>query len=437
MKLLLKKSETDVIIHVFIQDSSSATGEGLTGLVHNSASLTAYYVKPGGTLTALTLETIATLGTYAAPTSSAHARFKLVHDTNVPGMYEIHLHTDTLATNDYITIMLKGAADMVPLLIEIQLTDLDLNTVLTDASIADAVWDEPLTGSNHNDPTSAGRQLRELSSVAIRQETAQAGTASTITLDAGASAEDCIFDRNRISIVEGTGAGQSAIIILYIGATRVAIMDRPWAVIPDNTSVFQILAGSSETDCLDHGYAQAGAVGSITLKSDSSAINDFYKDCEVMITAGTGAEQQRLVTGYTGASQLATVSPNWKTAPDNTSIYHIKYAARKVADSLGATSKAQVNAECDTAISDAGLESNLGPGAILWPITVNDGDGNPIDNVAVWVSTDISGSNVVAGTRYTNASGVVSFMLDETDYYIWREKSGWNFTNPVPFTVTS
>ena len=128
MKLLLKKNETTVIIHVFIQDSSSTVGAGLTGLTFETGSLVAYYVKPGGTLTSLTLETISTLGTYQAPTSSAHMRFKLMHDTNAPGLYEIHLHTDTLATNDYITIMMHGAANMAPLLLEIQLTDFDLNT---------------------------------------------------------------------------------------------------------------------------------------------------------------------------------------------------------------------------------------------------------------------------------------------------------------------
>ena len=131
MKLLLKKNETSVIAHVFIQDASSSVGGGLTGLAYNTGSLVAYYVKPGGTLTAITLQDITTLGTYEAPTSSAHMRFKLLHNTNVPGLYELHLHTDTLATNNQIVIMMRGATNMAPLLLEIQLTDLDLNTVLT------------------------------------------------------------------------------------------------------------------------------------------------------------------------------------------------------------------------------------------------------------------------------------------------------------------
>ena len=131
MKLIYKKGVTSFITHVFIQDSSSTTGAGLAGLTFETASLVAYYVKPGGTLTALTLETIGTLGTYAAPTSAAHMRFKLVHDTNAPGLYEIQLHNDVLASGNAITIMMHGAANMAPLPLEIQLTDLDLNAAST------------------------------------------------------------------------------------------------------------------------------------------------------------------------------------------------------------------------------------------------------------------------------------------------------------------
>ena len=127
MKLLWTKSKTSAITHIFIQDSSSTVGAGKTGLVFNTANLVSYYVKPGGTLTSLTLETIASLGTYATPSSAAHMRFKLMHDTNAPGLYEIQVHPDTLATNDSIVIVMHGASDMALLLLEIQLTDFDLN----------------------------------------------------------------------------------------------------------------------------------------------------------------------------------------------------------------------------------------------------------------------------------------------------------------------
>jgi hypothetical protein len=69
--------------------------------------------------------------------------------------------------------------------------------------------------------------------------------------------------------------------------------------------------------------AQAGAAGTITLAAAASAVNDFYKGQNVAIYTGTGAGQARVITAYDGGTKVATVSPNWATAPDGTSWYVI------------------------------------------------------------------------------------------------------------------
>jgi hypothetical protein len=69
--------------------------------------------------------------------------------------------------------------------------------------------------------------------------------------------------------------------------------------------------------------ATAGAAGSITLDGSASAVNDFYKNALVLITAGTGANQVRTVSAYVGATKIASVTPNWTTTPDNTSVFVI------------------------------------------------------------------------------------------------------------------
>lgn len=74
----------------------------------------------------------------------------------------------------------------------------------------------------------------------VHSGTAQAGGTSTITLAAGASATDDIFNYQRIDILSGTGAGQSAVITDYNGSTKVATVDHPWQVQPDNTSVYRV-----------------------------------------------------------------------------------------------------------------------------------------------------------------------------------------------------
>src|SRR3972149_9860513 len=114
-KLNRKKGTASQILHIFIQDSSSTAGAGLTGLTFESASLACRYINPGGTLSgAITLETISTLGTYAAPTSHAYIRFKEVSSASPSqGIYELHIHNDWMnLTGGSVVIMLAGATNM-------------------------------------------------------------------------------------------------------------------------------------------------------------------------------------------------------------------------------------------------------------------------------------------------------------------------------------
>jgi hypothetical protein len=73
--------------------------------------------------------------------------------------------------------------------------------------------------------------------------------------------------------------------------------------------------------------------------------------------------------------------------------------------------------------------TSAGSGAVTWTYDVTDGS-DPIPGVGVWVSTDLAGSNVIAGTLTTDANGRVTFFLDAGTYYFWSQKSGFNFTNP-------
>ena len=54
---------------------------------------------------------------------------------------------------------------------------------------------------------------------------------------------------------------------------------------------------------------------------------------------------------------------------------------------------------------------------------------DPIADADVWATTDSAGSNVVASGR-TDQNGEITFYLDSGTVYIWRQKSGYNFTNP-------
>lgn len=121
-KFFIKKGTTSKLIHIFIQDSSSTTGAGLTGLTSGSTGLVCYRARQddgnaGGTQLVLSA---GTRGTWSS------GGFVEKDSTNMPGVYELGLDNAGLATgvND-VLYMLKGATNMAPLALEIQLVDFD------------------------------------------------------------------------------------------------------------------------------------------------------------------------------------------------------------------------------------------------------------------------------------------------------------------------
>jgi len=72
------------------------------------------------------------------------------------------------------------------------------------------------------------------------------------------------------------------------------------------------------------GTAQSATTNTLTLAADASATNDYYQYWQVLITAGTGSGQDHLrVTSYDGTTKIATLSGDWITTPDSTSVYKL------------------------------------------------------------------------------------------------------------------
>lgn len=75
---------------------------------------------------------------------------------------------------------------------------------------------------------------------------------------------------------------------------------------------------------LENGTMQAGsAAGTAVLRSATSLADDLVIGSIIYITGGTGAGQSRIVYDWVSASDTASVSPNWTTTPDNTSVYAV------------------------------------------------------------------------------------------------------------------
>jgi hypothetical protein len=148
-KLSLAKGTTSYRAYVFVQDSSVTTGAGKTGLAYNTAGLVAYYVRPGASATAITLATQTVTGAYAS------GGFVEVDGTNMPGVYRLDVPDAALASGvNAVIIMLKGAANMAPVVMEIELTGVD-NQNATTGGLANL--DAAIT--SRLAPTTAGRTL--------------------------------------------------------------------------------------------------------------------------------------------------------------------------------------------------------------------------------------------------------------------------------------
>ena len=70
------------------------------------------------------------------------------------------------------------------------------------------------------------------------------------------------------------------------------------------------------------GNAVSGTINTVTFDTWANASTSLYEDYQVWITAGTGAGQTRIISDYT-SGRVATVSEDWDTIPDATSVFEI------------------------------------------------------------------------------------------------------------------
>lgn len=132
MLISYKRGQGSIVLRVKIRNSSVSTGAGLTGLTSastgliistiadNEASATVY------TVAGSTIESITTLGTYAAPTATK-CRFKEVDSTNHKGVYEIQIADARFAVSNAksLLVSVSGATNAAECDALIPLQDVD------------------------------------------------------------------------------------------------------------------------------------------------------------------------------------------------------------------------------------------------------------------------------------------------------------------------
>jgi hypothetical protein len=306
MKLQLKTGTTSKRLGISIADASSNVGAGLTGLVYNSSGLTWYYWREdegnaGGT--SVTLAT-ATRGTWSS------GGFVEKDATNLPGEYEIGIPDAALAAGaKWVKMVLKGAANMVPVLIEIQLVAFNPDSA-TDLGLSTLTGNVPQTGDSYARIGATGSGLSSLAPAATALSTAQWTNARAALLD---YLDALISSRAPASTALSTAqwTNARAALLDYLDAAISSRLASASYTAPDNADIAAIKA---KTDSL--AFTVAGKVDANTLLVEGSDATDQIRDSIVSDA-----------TRFPGARIDATISSRLAgssyTAPDNADIVSI------------------------------------------------------------------------------------------------------------------
>lgn len=326
-------------IYVEILDSTSTTGGRKTGLAYNTASLTAYYVRNGGSATSITLATLA-----AANSAWSSGGFVEVSSTNMPGVYRLDVPDAALATGvPDVTITLKGATGMVQVSVLIELSPgVDVTRWNGTAVPSENTAGYPIvtikdgTGTGEIDTTSGGVLVAAFANGAI--------TANAIAADAITAAK--IAD----GAIDAATFAAGAITASAIAAD--AITD---AKVASDVTIASV-TGAVGSVTGNVGGNVAGSVGSVTASVTVGTNNDktgyalssagVQAIWDVLTSALTtvGSVGKRIADNLDAAISTRLASASY-TAPDNTSITAIKAKT----DSLTFTSAGKVDATIQAA----------------------------------------------------------------------------------------
>ncbi len=164
--------------------------------------------------------------------------------------------------------------------------------------------------------------------------TAQAGAAATITLVSGASADDDFYNGMYVVITNNSPAGvdnQARRIIGYLGSTKVATLDSDWGTNPSSATTYEIQA-ENKVDVAMWAGARVVDVASAGVP-------------HINLAQWLGSAPDALSSGKIPADLKLWLA----TAP----LALISQLVQSQANQLGATAKADVNAEVDGALDTA------------------------------------------------------------------------------------
>lgn len=351
---LRKFGNTSNLVRFVLKNAT--TGVGLTGLssassgliistiTDNEATATAY------TVTGSTIESITTLGTFAAPTATK-CRFREVDATNHKGLYEFQFADArfAVANSKRLVISVAGATNLLDSDYEIQLVQFDPYTTSMGLSLAKGT---NVTGFNDIAATAIVSGGAITTSSGAVSSVTTTGTAAVVTTVNGLAAGVITAASIASNAITGAKVASDVAVASVTGDVGGKVLGGGAGTISGvgvNANVTQVNGVAASTFT---GTAQAGASGTITLASDASSVANAYVDRTVTIDGGTGAGQSRLITAYNSSTKVTTVHRNWDTPPDNTSTYSIgATAVANLVEWLGVAPNALSSGKVDSTAS--------------------------------------------------------------------------------------
>ena len=314
MTIQILGGSTSQTVRFFIQDSSK-TNAGLTGLVHNTSGLVAYYTK--GSTGAATQITLATQTATGAWTSGG---FVAVDDIKMPGVYRLDIPNAALDSEVETIVMLHGAANMGLVLLRVMGGKAQANVVTASATvvnaIADQVWDEA-----YNQHTTAGT-FGKLMDTLRKSNTLLEGT-----ILASPTPTTTVFRVSGIDFPTGALAGS----VLWMSSGASQEQNSPILTTVNN-------GDGTVTVTLENALVTAPSAGDTVLIDPTSHVHSV---AEIQAGLGTIDNQRYLLSILAGATSSAGTAGETYTITISGSTYTVTYAGLDATGNRGATAFAK------------------------------------------------------------------------------------------------
>jgi hypothetical protein len=298
------------------------TSQGLTGLTFSSSGLriaaiadneatTVAYTAAGSTI-----ETISTLGVYAAPTATK-CRFKEVDATSHPGVYEVQL-ADTrfgVAGAKSLHITLSGVTNMAECDAIVPLRAVDpYDSAAFGMSRLDAAISTRSTYAGGAVASVAGNVGGNVLGTVVGTV---GGVASTVTVGGYGAGQD-----PATLVLDAAASGHLTAGTIGAKISSAASAGDPWTT--------DVVAGAytgTQAGALMKGWSYYGVTVAVAdsaptatsfkLGSGASSVDGAYTNQFFSFESGALIGQRRQITGYTGATKTVTFSAGFTAAPAN------------------------------------------------------------------------------------------------------------------------